>query len=213
MANRSYLCGTNTETIYPSFVEPSYDSSSQTIANDVWCVPLLWTALFRPADIVARTFDADGEKVYVEAPLTGKKDTLVNLGQALPYFNRLFADEGTLDEYARFLRQAIEAAPYEFVTIEMEEIAACYDDPKEFYDMFRAALSGIGGPPAPKMKETFIQLAQFRNLRRFPPADLLLDPRRMEAAPDDDAWNHCRVCGAGPQESGIGRPAPWEPSA
>jgi hypothetical protein len=54
----------------------------------------------------------------------------------------------------------------------------------------------------------FVKIAQFRKLKRFPAARLLLD--RLETSGDDDFWNHCRVCGAGADIGEIGRPAPWE---
>ncbi len=212
MANRSYLCATTKETIYPAFVDDSYSPDEQLIANDVWCVPLLWTALFRPADIVEHTFESDGEQIYVEAPIVARKQAIANLAEALPYFNELFADEGPLDEYAAFLKQALEAVPYEFVTIEMEEIASLYDDEAEFYQMFRDILAAIGGTPQPETKAALLQLTQFRNLKRFPPSDMHLDPQKEQNSTEDDDWNHCRVCGAGQILSGLGRLVPWERS-
>jgi hypothetical protein len=102
MANHSYLCGTNLETTYPSFVDKGYDSAEQTIASDVWCVPLLWTALFRASDIVRLTFTVEQDQVVAEAPLVARDIAIRQLQEALPYFNRLFGAEGALDDYARF---------------------------------------------------------------------------------------------------------------
>jgi hypothetical protein len=209
MSNRSYLCGTNLETIYPSFVDRSYDSENQTIACDVYCVPLLWAALFRPADIVRKSFKVERDEVVAEAPLTKRSMAVRQLREALPYFNRLFSEEGALDDYADFLRQALEAVDCEFVTVELQEIACLMNPEQAYYDMFRQALAGIGSDFSADAKQRFVDIAQFRDMERFPPARLLLDGLQGE---DNDLWNHCRVCGAGAMEAGIGRAVPWEPA-
>jgi hypothetical protein len=207
MANMSYLCGTNKKATYPS-VNPAYDSDKQTIACDVWCVPLLWTALFRPADIVKKTFDTDDGKVVTEAPLVSRKKAMRQLEAALPYYNRVFAKEGPLDEYASFLSKALAAAKYTYVTIEMEEIAALGKSEQKYYDEFRAALGAIGRDHSLLAKRRLVAISQFRKLKKFPPARLLLDGSK---APDDDFWNHCRICGAGSHVAALGRRVPWEP--
>jgi hypothetical protein len=207
MSNRSYLCSTNLETTYPSFVDEEYDADQQTVACDVWCVPLLWTALFRPADIVSKTFTVGSEEVPTEAPLTRRTTALRQLQEALSYYNRLFAAEGALDDFARFLYQALAAVPYEFVTVELQEIACLTGPEQAYYDNFRAALAGIGSDYSPEAKARLVEIAQFRDLKKFPPPRLLLDG--LEGS-DDDFWNHCRICGAGASEAGIGRPVPWE---
>ena len=209
MSNRSYLCGTNLETIYPSFVDKSYDSENNTIACDVYCVPLLWTALFRPADLVRKTFKVDRDEIVAEAPLTRRTTAIRQLGEALPYFNLVFSEEGALNEYADFLRQALEAVEFEYVTVELQEIACLMNPEQAYYDMFRLALAGIGSDLSADAKQRFADIAQFREMDKFPPARLLLDGLKGE---DNDFWNHCRVCGAGAMEAGIGRPVPWEPA-
>jgi hypothetical protein len=207
MANRSYLCGTSLETTYPSFVDKHYDSNEQTIACDVWCVPLLWHALFRSNDIARKVFHSGGEAIATEAPLVARTTAIEQLQAALPYFNRLFAAEGALDEYARFLREALESVEYTYVTIELQEIACLTSPEQAYYDKLRATLGGIGHDYSDKAKAQLIEFAQFHSLRRFPPARLLLD--KMPAS-DEDIWNHCRMCGAGAQVAGIGRSVPWE---
>ena len=64
-------------------------------------------------------------------------------------------------------------------------------------------LAGIGTDYSRKAKLYFLELAQFRNLTKSPPARLLVD---QVPGSDDDVWNHCRVCGAGVEVS----PVPWE---
>lgn len=39
MSNRSYLTGSNADTIYPSFAQAGYDAPEQLIANDVENLP------------------------------------------------------------------------------------------------------------------------------------------------------------------------------
>ena len=209
MANRSFLCATDMRTLHPSFVEKPYDSDQQTVATDVYCIPLLWTALFRPGDIVCHTFEAEGQQVYTEAPLAERSKALAQLEDAIPWFNELFQKEGALDEYGAFLKQAIEAVPYKYLTIELQEIA-CMSDEKKYYDSFRGSLGSIGNSMDKATKGLFVKIAQFRKLKRFPPARLLLDG--LEASEKDDFWNHCRICGAGANVGGIGRPVPWEPA-
>lgn len=206
MSNYSYLCATDIETTYPSFVDRNYNSEEQTIACDVWCIPLLWTGLFRPNDIVQRTFDAADERIYTEAPLVTRDLAISQLDQSLPYFNQLFADEGPLDEYCNFLKQAISAVADKFVTVEMQEIA-CLSDEQQYYNSFRAALVAIGSDASRAAKKRFVEIAQLRMGRPFPPARLHLDALDGE---EDDFWNHCRICGAGAVEAGIGRAVPWE---
>jgi len=206
MSNYSYLCATNSETTYPSFTDPNYASSEQTVACDVWCVPLLWLGLFRRNDIVTRTFDVEGDKVYTEAPLVDRMVALKQLEESLSYFNEVFREEGPLDEYCAFLRQAVSDVGLKYLTIELQEIA-CLSDEQQYYDTFRAALGAIGSDTSPKAKQRLIDIAQIKAGRPFPPARLHLDDLDGE---EEDFWNHCRICGAGEAESGIGRPVPWE---
>lgn len=212
MPNRSYLCGTNLKTTYPSFVDPNYDSARQTIANDAFGVPLLWSGLFRAADLVSHTFDVDGEKIATQAPLVERTKGVQQLREAGPYFSLLFQAEGSLHDYVAFLLSEVEQAPFDYLTIELQEIAEQDGSPEEFFALFQSGLRTIGYAPEkgwPQAKEWFLQQAAFRELERFPPARLLVD--KLEGS-DNDFWNHCRVCGAGSSVSGIGRSVAWEPT-
>ncbi len=207
MSNRSYLCGTNLETTYPSFVDPNFDATEHTIACDVYCVPLLWTALFRPADIVTKTFTIESDEITTEAPLVARTTAIRQLQEAVPYFNKLFEEEGSLTEYADFLQQALEAIDDQFVTIELQEIACLSESEQEYYDEFRRALAGIGTDYSAEAKQRLVDIAQFQEMEKFPPARLHLDDLEGE---EYDYWNHCRICGAGENGAGMGRPVPWE---
>jgi hypothetical protein len=214
VANRSFLCASSHREIYPSFVDPSYDSDTRTIATDVYAVPLLWLALFRPEDIVAKTFhveeDEEGEPagdVYVEAPVASRADALSALGTAVPVLNALFKVEGPLDSYADYMARAVADAPGEYVTAELQEISCLYPTEEEFFALLRDALRVMAGIPVEDAKRCLVQVADLRLGRPFPPADMLLTDY---AAEDDDHWNHCRILGAGAREGGIGRSVPWE---
>lgn len=207
MANTSYLCATNVPTIYPSFVQPDYDPRAQLIACDVYCVPLLWFALFRTGDIVSKTFEVDDGSLNTEAPLVAVAQAITQLDAACPYFDQLFAAEGGLAGYASFLRQALSDVHFDYVTIELQEIACMSDPEQAYYDEVRAALAGIDVDRTPAAKRRLVKLAQLRNLQRFPSPRLLIDDLE---GPDDDYWNFCRVLGAGAAGSGFGRPVPWE---
>ena len=217
MANRSYLCVTSQNTTYPSARQPGFNPQQQVIASDTWCVPLLWPALFRPADIVRWVVPGDGQDMtdaadpdddlVTEAPITTRTRAIEQLRAAMPYFTRLFGDGGGLDAYASFLVSALEAAPYELVTIEMDEIASLSDPKQSFHDGFRAVLGAIGVDASDGARRRLVELASLRDGRRLPPARLLLDHL---PAHEDDFWNHTHVLGAGAKEAGIGRAVPWE---
>jgi len=185
-----------------------YDSDVQTIANDVHGVPLLWMAMFRARDMVSKQVEIDGETLRVDAPIVERTTAIAQLQESAAYFNILFQGAGGLDEYVELLKRALESVDYEFVTIEMDEIAFG-GDPAEFYDDFHRLLDGIGNDYSEEARQCFLSVAAFdEKFALFPPANLLLD--QLEGFDESDAWNHCRVMGAGGSESGIGRFVPWE---
>ncbi|MFG2919669.1 hypothetical protein ACGF0D_43230 [Kitasatospora sp. NPDC048298] len=205
MANYSYLCSADVASLYPSSQVAGFDSQSGVLAHDVSCVPLLWLALFRPADLVTGVFtvdeeDEDEEEAELEAtaPLVAKDRALAQLDAALPVLNRLFAAEGTLDGHAALLRQAVEKAPDAYLTIELDEIEALWEE-GTFQPALRAALAcfdGVsdGGTGMAADRARLIELSQLRPGRPFPPARLLIDG--SETRSDDDCWNFVRLLGA-----------------
>ena len=106
VANYAYLCATDLATTYPSFVEENYDSDVQTVACDVYCIPLVWMALFRPQDLLQKVFRVDGMDVPTEAPLVERAVALRQLREALPYLNEVFSVEGPLDGYVASFAEA-----------------------------------------------------------------------------------------------------------
>lgn len=208
MPNRSYLCSSARPAIYPSFAD-EYDSDVQTLANDVYCIPLLWPALFAPEDFQQTDFDVDGEIVVGQAPSATKQKVLGTLQRRRAGIVQAFADIGDLGPYISMLEQLIREAPHDYISIEMDEIAALNDLPEvEFYAAFEGLLAGLDAPDE-DVCEQLIALAALEESWPLPSVRLLLDG--LEGS-DDDYWNHCRVLGAGRSESGLGREVPWEPA-
>lgn len=231
MPNSSYLCATDLKSLYPSTTDASFTPETDVVAYDVRCVPLLWLAMFRPADLVTQSilieadpdaeyfeFGPDGDLVPVEAdeeeqdeiveataPLTTKERALAQLDAAVPVLNRLFAAEGPLDGHAAMLRKAVAAAPGAHITVELDEIEGLWE-PGTFQPALREALAALDGAAGPEAgRARLIELAQLRAGRPFPPARLLLDG--TEGVEDDDYWNFVRLLGAN-----FHADIPWEPS-
>lgn len=234
MPNSSYLCTTDAESLYPSTTVADFEPSTHVVACDARCVPLLWLALFRAADIRTQTIviESDPDEVYFEfdeatgdfvevegeeeeeeedevveavAPLVAKERALAQLDAAVPALNRLFEAEGPLDDHAAMLRQAVAAAPGKFITIELDEIDALWEE-GTFQPALRAALSALDASTDPVAERAgFAEIAQLRAGRAFPPARFLLDGHD---AADDDFWNFVRLLG-----TAFSADLPWEPSS
>lgn len=229
MPNSSYLCATGRPSLYPSTTDKDFAPPTDVVAYDVRCVPLLWLAMFRPADLVTQTiviepdpdavhykFGPDGDFVEIAtpegedeivtatAPLAPKDRALAQLDAAVPVLNRLFAAEGPLDGHAAMLRRAIAAAPGAYLTIELDEIEGMWE-PGTFQPALHAALASLDGETDPEAgRAHLIELAQLRPGRPFPPARLLLDEHGE--VEDDDYWNFVRLLGAN-----FNAEVPWEP--
>lgn len=205
MSNRSYLCCSPLPGIYPSFAD-DYDPDLQTLANDVYCVPLLWPALFAPEDFQRADFEVDGEVVIGRAPSASKQKVLDTLRRRHDGIVQAFADIGDLGPYLSMLEQAVADAPHEYISIEMDEIAALNDSEEAFYEGFERLLSGLDAPDE-DICEQLIAMAAMESSWPIPSVRLHLDG--LEGT-EDDYWNHCRVLGAGSEVSGMGRAVPWE---
>lgn len=209
MPNRSYLCGSRQPRLHPSYWDEKFDPDTQILVNDVIGVPALWFALFRPDDIVCQVFETDEGNFHVEAPLASKDKVLAQLKMAGSVLEDAFAGLGTAADYVHFLEQAIAASPWPYVTIEMTEIAYA-GDPAAFYADVRRLLEKMQQQTADGMLDLLSDLSAFEDLSVLPPARYCLDS--LEDVTEHDAWNHCRMIGAGQLHSGIGKAVPWEPS-
>lgn len=208
MSERSYLVSSDLDTLHPSFVQDDFEPEKQTICTDLESVPLTWLALFREGNIRRTKFEIEGEKIEVEAPIVERTKGLEQLEAALPYFNKMFQQEGQLDSHFAQLKQALSTLPYRFVTIELVEIAMMYDDEQWYYDEFRAALHAIGGKIKPDDRERILGITNLRDGVSWPKATMYLD--RVEFGPEDQ-WNLSRLLGVGQYGSfGWGRIVPWE---
>ncbi|MEV5750834.1 hypothetical protein AB0L00_23675 [Actinoallomurus sp. NPDC052308] len=211
MANRSYLLVGDYDGINPGWQGGIPGLEHQVLAEDVFCVPLLWLAMFRPADLVTATFppeDEDDEEdgpIEATAPLAPKERALAQLDAAIPALNRIFDGAGPLDDHAALLREGLASMPGRSVTIELYEIAVLNDE-ERFYRDLRTALDSLDRPgDLAADRARLADLAQLREGRPFPPARLVLDGLD---APDDDQWNHTRLLG-----TRFLRPVPWETAA
>lgn len=209
MPNRSYLCGSRESRIQPSNWDENYVSHEQTLVNDVYGVPALWFALFRPSDIVTQVFETEDGDFHVEAPINSKEKALEQLKDATEVLVKVFSGVGDVHEYIDFFEQAIAASEWPFVTIEMEEIAYT-SDPEEFYRNVRRLLEKFEQHTANGVLDLLLELSAFEDLSVLPPARYHLDS--PEDVTKNDAWNHCRMIGAGQLNSGIGKSVPWEPT-
>ncbi|MFF2656183.1 hypothetical protein ACFVUH_02335 [Kitasatospora sp. NPDC058032] len=218
MANYAYLCTTEVASLYPSSQLKGFDPQGGVIAHDVSGVPLLWLAMFRPADLVTGVFTIDEDdldddeeaEVEATAPLVAKERALAQLDAALPVLNALFAAEGPLDTHAALLRQAVEQAPGAFVTIELDEIEGIWEEEGTFQPTLRAALAGLdggldGSARTAADRARLIELSRLRPGRPFPSARLIVDG--LEAG-DDDYWNLVRLLG-----TSFAAEVPWERAA
>ncbi|GAA4637584.1 hypothetical protein GCM10023196_091960 [Actinoallomurus vinaceus] len=205
MANRSFLLVGDYDGINPGWRGDIPGLEHQVLAEDVYCVPLLWLAMFRPADLVTETFPPEDEEdgpIEATAPLAPKERALAQLDAALPALNRIFDGAGRLDDHAALLREGVASMPGRSVTIELYEIAVLIDD-EQFYQNLRAGLGSLDQPgDLAADRSRLTDLAQLREGRPFPPARLVLDGLD---APDDDDWNHTRLLG-----TCFLRPVPWE---
>ncbi|MFF2953779.1 hypothetical protein ACFVVU_20855 [Kitasatospora sp. NPDC057965] len=222
MANYAYLCATEVASLYPSSQLKGFDPQGGVVAHDVSGVPLLWLAMFRPADLVTGVFTLDEDdldddeeaEVEATAPLAAKERALAQLDAALPVLNALFAAEGPLDAHAALLRQAVEKAPGAFVTIELDEIEGIWEEEGTFQPTLRAALAGLDGSldgglddgtRAAADRARLIELSRLRPGRPFPSARLIVDGTE---AGDDDYWNLVRLLG-----TSFAAEVPWETPA
>jgi hypothetical protein len=202
MSNRSYLSVTNSDTIYPSTAEAEFTPDQQTVAQGVYCVPVLWFALFRPSDVRTQVFDVQRERVTGIAPISEVEVALAQLKAAMPNLNEMFRQQGKFDDYADLLSQAIESTGRKYVTIESAEIE-CIGDPDEFYDDFRAAINAINNAESLAVgRERLLKLSEIPASARFPSARCIIEKNRVS---DREMDVHARIIGC----AWI-RKVPWE---
>lgn len=222
MGNRTYLCSSDQQMIYPCSSEDGYDPKKHTIAMDNWAIPLTWLMLFREADIVEQPVpERGGTMTRLSAPLVASEVAIGRLPRSLAAFAAAFPDQRPLQPHCDMLADAVSSTGRRFVTIELVELEYGYS-PEHFWPVFRLCLRGFENPLCsvpeahqglwrsifrrPKMiswKEALEWITSLRFGIRFPPADLL-HPRGHYS--DDDLWNISRLFG-----ESLYRPVPWNP--
>jgi hypothetical protein len=204
MANRSYLAATDNDTIYPSAAESDYDPDAQTIAQGVYCVPLLWLGLFRPSDMRIQDFNINGDTVTGVAPVSDVERAVAQLRQSAAKYDQMFPG-GHFADYCNLLADAVTSIGRKYVTIEMEEIA-CMADPDQFYDDCRLALRSLAGDePIADGRDKLIAISEINSKANIPFARCLLDDVDVS---DDEMDTHSRIIGC----AWI-RAVPWENDA
>lgn len=106
----------------------------------------MWLALFREDDLVRECFRVQGEDVPAFAPLCSKEKALAQFDRATPYLAETFADLGPIREYSAIFRPAIEQLPFQFLSIELEEIASLVPPEHRFEEILTLALRGFDRP-------------------------------------------------------------------
>ncbi len=205
MANRAYLCCTSKKHTYPSFQEADYDPESQTVALCAYAIPLLWIAIYRAEDIIVDELEVEGQIVREPAPVVNRSQVVARLEEAIPRIESVFPQNGPLLEHARLLGTAIsEIEPaYQYVTIEMEEIA-CLGVPRDFHGTFRRLLQFMGGVEMPDAREALEQITSIHADREFVPVSRFAETD----LPNEDWENLARLLGDEHY-----RDLPWIPKA
>ena len=204
MSNYAYLCCSDLERIYPSFLNADYDPDEGTLACDVEAIPLLWFGLFRPADWRTEEFIVDGDRRQAEAPLVERQKGLEQLDAAVPLLEKLFDGWGSLQAHAALLRECVDDASGQFLSIEWEEVCCMFASESEFCGMDRRVLAYVERPGGdlPAIRKTLLTLASFEKTKNFPPARGFVDDLELS---DTDFWNLTRMLGASHS-----RTVPWE---
>lgn len=144
MSNRTYLCCSKQNLLYPSATQKRFIVSKQILAASAWHVPIFWLALFRERDLRTEAI-ADGEESLVCAPACDREQALSQLEMTLPSMKQNFSPmvdiEGLANQFLDYLR----GVRYPFITVEWAEIDALHP-PEVFHDLARLALRGFEHP-------------------------------------------------------------------
>ena len=120
MSNMTYLCGTNDEKIYPS-MKSSFKEQQQVISAAKYSLPIMWVLLFEEGDVVEATVTKDDDNLDLFAPLASKEKALALFDKNAARISKLF-DASLFEGYRSLFRKEIENMPYQFVTIELDEL-------------------------------------------------------------------------------------------
>ncbi len=205
MANRSYLCCSDVERIYPGFENPDFDPHEQILACGIYVLPALWLPLFRLGDWREEKFHAAATNTLGSAPLVSRQQSFDNLDSALPAIQRIFEGRDDMAAYVSLMEQCLDQASGQFLTIEMEEIALLWELGEEsFYSAVKQVLKYIEdgeGDPA-NMRRICFSLSSLESAQDLPLADKVLECLPISAAEEQSL---SRLMG-----SSLHQAVPWE---
>lgn len=116
----------------------SEEASQSVVASAVCYIPLLWLAMFRPADIHER--EIEDHVTFV--PTATKAVAVQQLQRSIPLLDRCFAASGSLQEHAAIFVKTISEWDGQYVFLDANEIAFL-GDPEEFFAQLRDALLAL----------------------------------------------------------------------
>jgi hypothetical protein len=158
MGNKAWLTTAATRQSFPSLQEPGYDAARHTVACCTWGIPLLWLPLFRPSDMLVESVTVQSGRTYRDpAPVVETPTALERLAGAVARLNEVFGEQGSVDQYAAMLREAVASAARPFVTLEAQELA-WPGEPEEFYRRLERALAYFDRPDSREARDDLLYL-------------------------------------------------------
>jgi len=200
MANWAFLSCTADRRTYPSYTgKPQY----RAVLSAAWHLPVLWWAIFRPADLVLdRSARKAGDGDPVPAPVVPRSRVKQRLAEALSRVEKLYPKGGSLSRHADLLVAALERAPQQakYVTLEHVETAA-YFQPGEFQQVQADILAYMAGRKVRAIQMRLRPFTAVANERKFNLPDEVTEARFTKA----DRENLYGLLGQGAQKL-----APWQ---
>ena len=146
MANRAYLAVSNLDSLYPSLAEQGYNPARQLVATQEAGIPLLWLTLFREGDLRRQVLRVNRKEIRALAPICRREKALGQLREGIAHLERILPGLGPLCEYGALFGKALEAVDFEYVTLEVGEIAELYPKEHRFEEILTLALRGFDRP-------------------------------------------------------------------
>lgn len=211
MSNMTYLCGTNDEKIYPS-MRSSFKEEQQVISAAKYSLPIMWVLLFEDSDVVEATVTKDDDNLDLFAPLASKEKALGLFDKNAARISKLF-DASRFEGYRSLFRKEIERMPFQFVTIELDELDGMERDGElrtrltSLYSELECAsqrssvAKWLGRPP--KLLQQLCHLSGYTSKRGLPEAECLI----KENHSGRELENHWSMLGFNWQKA-----TTWDPS-
>ncbi len=120
MANMTYLAGTNQKQIYPS-MRSGFREAQQVIAAAKYSLPMMWLLVFGESDFEEAVVETDDDELELYAPIASKSKALAVLEKNGERVEARLED-AQFAGYRSLFRSEIEAMPFEYITIELNEL-------------------------------------------------------------------------------------------